>query len=102
MSINKVVKYYHLNKKWYYFLDCNTLNKYSFVDKENDIGILFDSNVSHSKAVKTITQLFPDNVIIPVYPFREGSRTSGNGTRSKKTIKLKGKLRKDFLTTSIY
>lgn len=102
MAIDTIVKYYHLNKNWYYFLDCNNLNKYSFVDKENDIGILFDSNVPRSKAVKTITQLFPDYVIIPVYPFRECSRTTGNGTRLKKTVKLKGKIRKDFLTKSIY
>ena len=69
-----IIKYYHLNKAWYYFFDSTNASRYSFIDKENEIGILFAENVTHSLAKKLLLELFPNQRIQKVFPFREGSR----------------------------
>lgn len=64
-----IIKYYHLNKAWYYFFDSTDTSRYSFINKENEIGILFAENVTHSLAKKLLLKLFPNQRIQKVRPF---------------------------------
>lgn len=88
MNINTqiIMRYYHLNKKWYYFYEFGMENlRYSFADKENEIGILFAENITHAKAKEKLLQMFPNKKIKKIYPYREGCRNNkGDGSRPRK------------------
>ena len=81
-----IIRYYHLNKKWYYFYEIGIRKlKYSFADKENEIGILFAENITHAKVKERLLQMFPNMKTKKIYPYREGCRNGkGNGSRSRK------------------